>query len=115
MNFNVNTDFLNEYRDEFWKGLTLTEVISILIGAVIAGGIVAFLHFSTGLPFDTAIYAAMPFAIPPIVTGFYKYQGYMRPTDLLKAAAETQKCGRLTYPMNEVPVKCTYSMKMREE
>lgn len=97
MQIPVNKDFLHEYKNEFWKGFTLPELISIGIGLSMDGGIVylcwKYLHMAP----NNAVYIGMPAMAPAIFVGFVKIQDNVNVFQYIKAIWETYKCQYLTF------------------
>lgn len=97
MNIEINKDFLTEYKDEFWKGFSAKEVFTIVSAGAVAAGVVIFLNFKFGVRPSEAVYAAIPFTIPILLAGFYKYQGYMPFKKLLEEISYSRKCRELHF------------------
>jgi hypothetical protein len=96
MRIEINKDILNDYKDEIWKGFTLRELISLMAGGACALLVVFVLNRWIGMYPATAIYLAVPAALPAVALGFYRYQGYLRPLDLIKELIFMHGCGQLT-------------------
>lgn len=111
MNITINKDFLTEYKDDFWKGFTFPECVSIAAGAAVGIGGAAAVHFYTGLAVDTAVYIGVPMAAPIVFLGFYKYQGYMKPIRFLKEVYVTMKQKQLHYETGELPGRRDFEME----
>ena len=92
MKININKDFLKEYKNDFWKGFSMTDIIHIAEGFLCAGAVVAGLVLGFKIPITIAIYCAVPVAAPVIFIGFYKYQGYLSVKELVK------HCQQKAYP-----------------
>lgn len=107
MKVNINKDFLTEYKDDVWKGFSMKELITLIIAACVAGGVICLLHFRFGIDPATAVYGGVPVAIPIILLGFFKYQGYLNPIDYIREIMFTGKIRLLTYETAESvrPVK----------
>ena len=75
---------IDEYREDFYKGLTLRQ--TLFSGGAVAAGAAAFLflHIVIGLPQSIALYAALPAVFPIAAAGFLKIHG-MTLTQYLKA------------------------------
>ena len=75
---------IDEYREDFYKGLTLRQ--TLFSGGAVAAGAAAFmfLHIVIGLPQSIALYAALPAVFPSAAAGFLKIHG-MTLTQYLKA------------------------------
>ena len=110
MNIEINKDFLTEYKDEFWKGFSAKEVATIVAAGGVAVGVVLFLNLKFGMRPSEAVYAAIPFTLPILVGGFYKYQGYLSFRKLIEEIRYSRKCRDLYYRSrdNEVLEKKNY-------
>ena len=107
MKVNINKDFLTEYKDDVWKGFSMKELITLIVAAFVAGCVVCLLHFKFGIEPATAVYGGVPAAIPVILFGFFKYQGYLNPVDFIREIIFTGNVKLLTYETAESarPVK----------
>lgn len=103
MNIRINKDFLTEYKEDFWKGFSLKESVSIFAGAAIGIAGAAGAHFLTGIRIDTAVYIGVPMALPAIFLGFYRYQGYLVPGRFLSEMMETSRSKDLSYQVEDLP------------
>lgn len=101
MKININKDFITEYKNDFWKGFSLTEVIYIAEGFAVGAAVIAVMFFAFNIPVATAVYMAVPFAAPVIFRGFYKYQGYMRISELIKEMMYTGGMKELVFETEE--------------
>lgn len=101
MNIKINRDFLTEYKNIFWKGFTLSELVYIGAGCVCGAAVAGLLHFKFNMEITLAIYAGMPAAFPVIIPGFYRYQGYMPLWELLSEIINTYKCRTLHFSSSE--------------
>ena len=63
----------------------------------------------------TAIYVAVPFAIPAILAGFFKFQGYLSVFGLVREYLFSRRCKSLVFEAEEMPGTQVFSMKKREE
>ena len=115
MNIRINKDFLTEYKEDFWKGFTLKESVSIFAGAAIGIGGAAAAHFLTGIAIDTAVYIGVPMALPAVFLGFYRYQGYLTPGRFLEEVIETQRRRDLSGQMGDLPARRIFTMEAKEE
>ena len=104
----INKDFLTEYKDDFWKGFDFRECVCIAIGGAFGVGGAYLVHKLTGLEPATAVYFGVPLALPAIIYGFYKYQGYMEPKRLVKEMIYTNKCKQLSYQTTNYAGQKTY-------
>ena len=75
---------IDEYREDFYKGLTLRQ--TLFAGGAVAAGAAAFLFLNIiiGLPQSVALYAALPVVFPIAAAGFLKIHG-MTLSQYLKA------------------------------
>ncbi len=101
MKININNDFLKEYKNDFWKGFSMTDIVHIAEGFLCAGAVVAGLVLGFKIPITIAIYCAVPVAAPVIFIGFYKYQGYLSVKELVKEYMYTGNTKRLLYESEE--------------
>lgn len=101
MQIKVNKDFLTEYKDEFWKGFSVQEAISIATASGIVAGMVFVLHRQFGISPANAVYLGVPAAMPVLAVGFYKYQGYMSLPELIRQIYFTYKCRELVFGAGE--------------
>ena len=99
MNIKINKDF-EEYKDDFARGFTLSEVVSIAVSLVLSGILVYCLWAFGGIKPDIAVYIAVPFGIPILMLGFYKYQG-MSVVALIKEMRYTKKTSVLAFAAQE--------------
>ena len=111
MNITINKDFLTEYKDDFWKGFTFQECVSIAVGAAIGIGGAAAVHFYTGIAVDTAVYIGVPMAAPVVFLGFYKYQGYLQPIRFLNEVFITMRMKSLHYETGGLPERRYFEME----
>ena len=73
------------------------EVFTIVSAGAVAAGVVIFLNVKFGVRPSEAVYAAIPFTIPILLAGFYKYQGYMPFKKLLEEISYSRKCRELHF------------------
>lgn len=104
MNIQINKDFLTEYRNDFWKGFSPSELVYLGIGGAIALCTTVTLHFCFGISPSNAIYVSVPLASPVVITGFYKYQGYMSVRRWIDEMIYTYRCRTLSYESLEEKV-----------
>ena len=55
MKININKDFLKEYKNDFWKGFSMTDIVHIAEGFLCAGAVVAGLVLGFKIPITIAI------------------------------------------------------------
>lgn len=101
MNIKINKDFLTEYRNDFWKGFTVHELVYVGIGGLCGAATAALLYFKFHLEVTLSIYTGVPVAFPIILFGFYKYQGYMPVKQLLKEMLYTYMSSEISYSSTE--------------
>ena len=92
----INENF-EDYRREFWKGLTLRQTLHAAGG--VAAGVAAYCIavFLFGIPSDGGVWIALPAGLPIIVPGFvrirgmslWEWAGRMRS---IRGASYTYKC-----------------------
>ena len=96
MKFNINKDFLTEYGDDIYKGLSGRELISLITGGLMAGGAGYLAWKEFGVSPDTAVYIGMPFAAPFVIIPNLRFQGYMSVRMLLQEMAYQKHCEELS-------------------
>lgn len=101
MQIKVNKDFLTEYKDEFWKGFSVPEVISIVLALSCVAGVIFVLYKEFGISPANAVYFGVPAALPVLAVGFYKYQGYMPLPKLIREIYFTCQCRELVFGAGE--------------
>ena len=111
----INKDFLTEYKDDFWKGFNFRECVCIAIGGAFGVGGAYLVHQITGLEPATAVYFGVPLAMPAIIYGFYKYQGYMEPKRLLQEMMYTSNCRQLSYQTENHAGCRVFEMRKKNE
>jgi len=99
MNIKINKDF-KEYKNEFTRGFTLKEALSILISLLFAGGITFCLWKFAGMKVDLAVYIAVPSMVPILALAFYKYQG-MSVLEFIREVIYTNKVKELAFEAGE--------------
>lgn len=75
MKININKDFEEAYKENFFKGFTMKETFCIALALAIAIGVAAFFTITFSLPINVSIYLGLPFAAPVLIIGFKKFQG----------------------------------------
>ncbi len=93
----INKDFLTEYKDDLWKGFSGRELGTIIVAGGVAAGIVALISNLSGMKPSDAVYIALPAAFPILLLGFFRYQGYLSPIELLKEIVFTQRTRHLHF------------------
>ena len=96
-----NKDFLKEYKDDAWKGFSTRELLCIVGAAAIAITVDVLLHFFAGISLATGVYIALPLAVPLILIGFYKYQGFLTFGRFLKEWLYELETSRVEYCSGE--------------
>ncbi len=98
----INKDFTKEYKNDAWRGFTITELLSILCGLAIMVISMYGLNQWTGIPLATCVYASVPVAAPVVAVGFFKYQE-MNGLRALMEIWYSKKTARLTCEIGEYP------------
>jgi len=96
-----NKDFLKEYKDDAWKGFSTRELLCIIGAAAIGITVDALLHFYAGVSLAMGVYVALPLAVPLILIGFYKYQGFLTVGRFLKEWLYEISTSRVEYISGE--------------
>ena len=96
-----NKDFLKEYKDDAWKGFSTRELLCIIGAAAIGITVDALLHFYAGISLAMGVYIALPLAVPLILIGFYKYQGFLTVGRFLKEWMYELSTSRVDYISGE--------------
>ena len=96
-----NKDFLKEYKDDAWKGFSTRELLCIIGAAAIGITVDALLHFYAGISLAMGVYIALPLAVPLILIGFYKYQGFLTVGRFLKEWMYEISTSRVDYISGE--------------
>ena len=92
---------LDEYKDDFYKGLTLKQTI-LSVGTVIVGtGVFLFFHSMCGIGQTTALYLSIISALPVAASGFLKIHGMSLPEYFRKKQEVT---GQISYQFEPVLV-----------
>lgn len=76
MNRPINQDIEN-YKDDFWKGLTLRECLYGGIAVLAGSGIIGGAYYFWGIPIAAAVYLAIPVVVPIGLNGFWKSKNGM--------------------------------------
>lgn len=100
MNIQMNKDFLTEYKNDVWKGFDGKELIALTSAGILTGGIVVGIYLATKMSPATAVYLAIPFAIPIILLGFYAYQKYLPVEKLVQEILYTYATEKLCFATN---------------
>jgi len=66
---------IEEYKDDFWKGLTFQQTIFSGVTVVLGTGSFFIANLTIGLPQMVSIYVAILFALPCALMGFKKIHG----------------------------------------
>ena len=113
MIIDINKDFLTEYKDDLWKGFSGREIGAIVVAGGVAAGVVALISVFSGMKPSDAVYIGLPVAIPILLSGFYKYQGYLRLKELMKEIIYTHRARHLYFesPDNDLVGTRRFSMK----
>lgn len=100
MNIQMNKDFLSEYKNDVWKGFDGKELIALSSAVAMTGGIIVGIYLATKMSPATAVYLAIPFAIPVILLGFYSYQKYLPVEKLMREILYTCAIEKLSFATN---------------
>ena len=101
MNIEINKDFLKEYKDDAWKGFSARELLSVVGAGAVGITVDILLHFYGGFSIAGGVYIALPFALPFILWGFYKYQGYLPIGRFIKEILYCRKTAVVLYDSDE--------------
>ena len=101
MEIRNNKDFLKEYKDDAWKGFSTRELLCIIGAAAIGITADALLHIYAGVSLAAGVYIALPLAVPLILIGFYKYQGFLTVGRFLKEWMYEMSTSRMEYVSGE--------------
>lgn len=74
MNIGISHD-LDRYKEEVLPGMDARETLYVLASVAIGGGVIAVCHLCLNIPLELAVYIAVPFLYPVIVTGFTRQKG----------------------------------------
>lgn len=110
LKIDINKDFLKEYKDNFFKGFSVSEVIHLVVALGVAALImyvaVRYLH----IDIVVAVYISVPFIIPIVFSGIYMYQDYLKPKDYMLERQYTLASERLHYETEEADVTKYFTM-----
>ncbi len=110
MSIPINKDLEENYRNEFFKGLTLKELLSVALGFVLMVVVAVLAFFYTDLAPMVCVYAGLPFVVVPMVFGFGKIQG-LTIKSYLKELIYERRTALLVYRADELPAeRCMFSM-----
>lgn len=70
---------LDEYKDDFYKGLTLKQTVLSVLTVIIGTGIFLLLYLICGIGQTIALYLAVLAALPVAASGFLKIHGLSLP------------------------------------
>ena len=104
MKININKDFLKEYKNDFWKGFSMTDIVHIAEGFICAGAVVAVLVLGFKIPLTIAI---LRITAQPLETITRKDANKLRKTyarieELVKEYMYTGNTKRLLYESEEI-------------
>lgn len=74
---------IDEYKDDFFKGLTLKQTVTSVVALVLGAGMFLGLTMLFGISQTTALYLTFPVVFPIAAVGFLKIDG-MTPVTWLK-------------------------------
>lgn len=66
---------LDEYKDDFYKGLTLRQTVLSILTVIAGTGVFLLLHSVCGISQTLSLYLAFPAALPFAASGFLKIHG----------------------------------------
>ena len=101
LKIDINKDFLKEYKDNFYKGFSISELVHIIAGLAVSAVIMLINVKLFGMQLVSAVYISVPFAAPVILTGIYRYQEYLKPKDYLCERQYTEASDRLHFETTE--------------
>lgn len=70
---------LDEYKDDFYKGLTLKQTVLSILTVIVGTGIFLLLYLICGIGQTMALYLAVLAALPVAASGFLKVHGLSLP------------------------------------
>lgn len=70
---------LDEYKDDFYKGLTLKQTVLSILTVIVGTGIFLLLYLICGIGQTIALYLAVLAALPVAASGFLKVHGLSLP------------------------------------
>lgn len=70
---------LDEYKDDFYKGLTLKQTVLSVLTVAVGTGVFLLLHSICGMGQTAALYLAILAALPFAASGFLKVHGMSLP------------------------------------
>ena len=101
LKIDINKDFLKEYKDNFYKGFSVSELVHIIAWLGVSAIIMLIMTKFLGMQIVSAVYISVPFAAPVILTGIYRYQEYLKPKDYLYERQYTEASGRMHFETTE--------------
>lgn len=105
MRIPINKDIETAYKDEFIKGFTLREALSVAAAAGLILGVTAAAWKVSGLGPEICIYIGLPFGILPVFFGFKKFQG-LTAFEYIRERIYEKQTRILTYDTGEMPGDC---------
>lgn len=109
MQIQINKDF-QEYKEDFWRGFSLKELLSIGIATGTCAGFIFLLYQFLHIPLTGAVYLSVPVAIPILMTGFYRYQG-MTLAELIRERIWQARTEILAYEAGEMGLSLSKEAK----
>lgn len=91
---------IDEYKDDFFKGLTMRQCIYSVLTLAAGTGAYFFTSSILGLPQMLAVYLTMAAALPPAGIGFARIKG-MPVMEYFRKKRETARHAVLFYAMDE--------------
>lgn len=110
MSIPINKDLEETYRNEFFKGFTLKELLCVALGFAVMAVVAVFAFLHTDLTPTVCVLVGFPFASVPFAFGFVKIQG-LTLKDYLKERIYERRTVLLVYRADELPEeRCMFSM-----
>lgn len=110
LKIDINKDFLKEYKDNFFKGFSVSEVIHLAMALGVAALIMYVAVRYLYIDIVAAVYISVPFIIPIVFSGIYMYQDYLKPKDYMLERRYTLTSERLHYETEEADVTKYFTM-----
>jgi len=100
MQIQINRDF-DEYKDDFFKGLTKRETFYALLTVIAGAGAYLICFFVLRLPVMVSVYLCLPFCLPIAAMGFLHFNN-MTATEILKRRRRILRSKPLGYISGEM-------------
>lgn len=101
LKIDINKDFLKEYKNDFYKGFSVTDIVHIIAGLSVSAVVMLITVMLFHIDVVFAVYVSVPFAAPLILAGIYKYQEYLSPKEYVQERQYTQNISRVHYETDE--------------